>query len=140
MINRHLLTNDIDEPSIERLLEPSRVTLCYENLIKDEGLKTWMNIDLLVEPFELKVGFRENEFFNQLNKRASEFQAVLSGSDEDVDMTLDTEIDIDKELNKFKKRDLQELNQAITASSGDKRAVIKKDEVKLNQFIKSIAN
>ena len=110
MINRHLLTNDIDEPSIERLLEPSRVTLCYENLIKDEGLKTWMNIDLLVEPFELKVGFREIEFFNQLNKRASEFQAVLSGSDEDVDMTLDTEIDIDKELNKFKKRDLQELN------------------------------
>lgn len=70
MINRHLLNNDDEEASTEKLLEPSRITLQYENLIKDGGLNTWMNVDVLVEPFEMKVGFREIEFFNKLNANA----------------------------------------------------------------------
>ena len=67
MINRHLLFNDDEDASIEKLLEPSRITLSYENLIKDAGLNTWMSLDMLVEPFEMKVGFREIDFFNKLN-------------------------------------------------------------------------
>lgn len=70
MINRHLLSNDDEEASTEKLLEPSRITLQYENLIKDGGLNTWMDVDVLVEPFEMKVGFREIEFFNKLNANA----------------------------------------------------------------------
>lgn len=102
MINRHLLTVNDLEPSIERLLEPSRITLSYENLVKDGGLNTCMNVDFLVEPFELKVGFREIEFFNKLNANIQRFMEVINESDDILDMTLDTEIDLDKEINKFK--------------------------------------
>ena len=70
MINRHLLKEEFDDVSYEKLLEPSRVTIQYENLLKDNGLNTWKNIDVLVEPFEMKVGFREIEFFNKLNTSA----------------------------------------------------------------------
>ena len=72
------MLSEEEDPSIEKLLEPSRVTLTYENLIKDKGLNTWMNIDLLVEPFELKVGFREIEFFQKLNERVQKFLAVIT--------------------------------------------------------------
>jgi len=102
MINRHLLTVNDLEPSIEKLLEPSRVTFSFENLVKDGGLNTWMNLDLLVEPFELKVGFREIEFFNKLNINIQKFLDVINESDDMLNMTLDTDIDIDKEINKFK--------------------------------------
>ena len=70
MINRHLLKEEFDDVTFEKLLEPSRVTIQYENLIKDNGLNTWKSIDVLVEPFEMKVGFREIEFFNKLNASA----------------------------------------------------------------------
>ena len=52
MINRHLLKEEFDDVTFEKLLEPSRVTIQYENLIKDNGLNTWKSIDVLVEPFE----------------------------------------------------------------------------------------
>ena len=54
--------------SREKLLEPSRITINYENLIKEAGLKTNMSADVNVEPFEIKLGFRELEFFTNLNK------------------------------------------------------------------------
>lgn len=61
-----------------------------------------MNIDMLVEPFELKLGFRELEFFNKLNEKAQKFLMVISQPDDMLDMTLDTEIDVEKELSRFK--------------------------------------
>ena len=67
----------IEEVTIEKLLEPSRVTIKYENTSKEEGLKTSMMADVLVEPFEIKVGFREVEFFNKLNKNLQSFLGVL---------------------------------------------------------------
>jgi len=60
--------DDPEEVSREKLLEPSRITINYENLVKDAGLKTNMSADVNVEPFEIKLGFRELEFFNNLNK------------------------------------------------------------------------
>ena len=63
---------------MERLLEPSRITLSYENLLKDSGLNTWMSLDVLVEPFELKVGFREIEFFNKLNNNIANFLKIIN--------------------------------------------------------------
>jgi hypothetical protein len=58
----------LEEVTVEKLLEPSRVTIKYENTSKEEGLKTSMMADVHIEPFEIKVGFREVEFFNKLNK------------------------------------------------------------------------
>jgi hypothetical protein len=55
---------------VEKLLEPSRITIKYENILKEMGLKTLLTADLNVEPMEMKVGFREIEFFNNLNKVA----------------------------------------------------------------------
>lgn len=59
---------DTEQVSREKLLEPSRITINYENLIKEAGLKTNMSADVNVEPFEIKLGFRELEFFTNLNK------------------------------------------------------------------------
>lgn len=86
MINRHLLINDEDEPTVEKLVEPSRITLSYDNLLKDGGLKTWMSVDLQIEPFELKVGFREVEFFQKLNQNVQQFMNVMNAKD-DLDIT-----------------------------------------------------
>jgi hypothetical protein len=58
----------VEDPTFEKLLEPSRITIKYENISKDDGLKTNMIADVHVEPFEIKIGFRELEFFNKLNK------------------------------------------------------------------------
>lgn len=64
MVNRHLLT-DIDlEPSTEKLLEPSRITLKYDNILENEGYETDMKLDCNLEPFEMKLGYREVDFFN----------------------------------------------------------------------------
>lgn len=71
-LNGGLQEKPIDDSNVteEKLLEPSRITIKYENISKEEGLKTWMNAEVNVEPFEIKVGFRELEFFNKLNKNA----------------------------------------------------------------------
>lgn len=58
-----------EDVTTEKLLEPSRITVSYENIVKESGLKTWMNASVNVEPFEIKLGFRELEFFNELNKQ-----------------------------------------------------------------------
>lgn len=68
MVNRHLLTSDHEVPSTEKLLEPSRITLKYENHIENNGLKSNMVVDVNMEPFEMKLGYREIDFFNALNK------------------------------------------------------------------------
>jgi hypothetical protein len=59
--------------TFEKLLEPSRITVKYENVAKEDGLKTDMVAEVHVEPFEIKVGFRELEFFNKYNKSLQEF-------------------------------------------------------------------
>lgn len=69
MINRHLLDHDDDIPTTEKLLEPSRITIKYENKIENSGLKSELILDVLMEPFEMKLGFREIDFFNSLNAR-----------------------------------------------------------------------
>lgn len=55
-----------EDVTTEKLLEPSRITVSYENIVKESGLKTWMNASVNVEPFEIKLGFREIEFFNEV--------------------------------------------------------------------------
>ena len=44
---------------IEKLLEPSRICISYENIVKEGGLKTQMAATVNVEPFEIKLGFRD---------------------------------------------------------------------------------
>ena len=77
-----LLPDDKSELTTEKLLEPSRITINYENLVKDAGLKTYMTADINVEPFEIKIGFRELEFFSKLNKNIQEFLLVINDSDD----------------------------------------------------------
>jgi hypothetical protein len=102
MVNRHLLVHSDDIPSIEYLLEPSRVTVGYENLIQKAGLKTMMILDILMEPFELKVGFREMDFFTKLNLSLQSFLTQIQTQDPNETLSTDTEIDIEKELRIFK--------------------------------------
>ena len=93
-----------DEPETEKLLEPSRITVKYENLQENNALRTDMNIDVLMEPFEMKVGFREVDFFNNLNKSISVFRESIS--DKPIDRSsIVTELDLDTAINKLKKQD-----------------------------------
>ena len=73
MINRHLLTEDYEIPTTEKLVEPSRITVKYANTVVDKGLRTDMLADVLIEPFEVKLGFREIDFFNSLNANLALF-------------------------------------------------------------------
>jgi hypothetical protein len=54
-----------------------------------------------VEPFEIKLGFRELEFFTNLNKNLQDFLLILNDDREDVDnrsQSTTFEVDIDKKL------------------------------------------
>ena len=100
----NLQHDDAEEVSREKLLEPSRITINYENVLKDAGLKTNMSADVNVEPFEIKLGFRELEFFNNLNKNVQDFLLVLNDDRDDADLRSQTmtsttvDVDIDKKL------------------------------------------
>ena len=54
-------------------------------------------------------------------------------------MNLDTEVDDQKELNKFRAQELKELSAAIGGATKEKRAKIKKEEVNL-MFLNTLAN
>lgn len=68
MLDRHMLLSSNDVP-VEKLLEPSRITLNFNLNNKDNGLNSYMSTDIKVEPLELKIGFRELDFLNKLNKQ-----------------------------------------------------------------------
>jgi hypothetical protein len=55
-----------------------------------------------VEPFEIKLGFRELEFFTNLNKNLQDFLLILNDDrEDDADMRSQSttfEVDIDKKL------------------------------------------
>jgi hypothetical protein len=63
-----------------------------------------MSADVNVEPFEIKLGFRELEFFNNLNKNVQDFLLVLNDDRDDADLRSQTmasttmDVDIDKKL------------------------------------------
>ena len=65
-------------------MEPSRITLGWERMRKEGGLKEWSGVECLVEPCELKLGFRELDFFQKLNAKLQNFLAVLSPSADSV--------------------------------------------------------
>jgi hypothetical protein len=63
-----------------------------------------MSADVNVEPFEIKLGFRELEFFNNLNKNVQDFLLILNDDRDDADLRSQTmasttvDVDIDKKL------------------------------------------
>jgi plasmid maintenance system killer protein len=61
-----------------------------------------LSADVNVEPFEIKLGFRELEFFTNLNKNLQDFLLILNDDKDDIDMRSMTsttfEVDIDKKL------------------------------------------
>jgi len=54
--------------TFEELIQPCRITALYQNTIKDLGNFSEMNVHTTVEPIEIKVGFREIDFFKRLGK------------------------------------------------------------------------
>ena len=73
MVNRHLLKTEFGDATTEKLVEPSRVTVKFSNELEEGGLRSEMTLDALVEPIEIKIGFRELDFFNKLNVNMQEF-------------------------------------------------------------------
>ena len=127
MINRHTLVSLMDKPETEKLLEPSRITVKYENGSENNGLQTDMTVDVLVEPFEMKVGFREVDFFNNLNKSVQAFQAAMAEPPVVDRSSTITELDLDSALNKIKQKDLEE--NKVAKAVNEKRMKVKKEDV-----------
>lgn len=77
MYNRHLLQVQEDLTN-EKLLLPSRISMVYDkffNLSKDSDIT---NIELTIEPFDLKVGFRELENFRDIQTLFTDFQTRIN--------------------------------------------------------------
>ena len=55
-----------------------------------------------------------------------------------LDMTLDTEVDLDKELRKFRHQELKELTNAVTNSKQEKRTKIRKEEVRFEHYLLNV--
>lgn len=64
MLNRHLIPIK-GELNDEKLLQPTRISLVYDKQYKSQEHKDITNIQLTIEPFDLKLGFREVENFKQ---------------------------------------------------------------------------
>ena len=84
MYNRHLLQVQ-DDLTTEKLLLPSRISMIYDkffNLAKDSDIT---NIEMTIEPFDMKVGFRELENFQQIQKLFNDFQERMNKTEVNVD-------------------------------------------------------
>lgn len=77
-----------------------------------------MDADLLVEPFVLKLGFREIDFFNCLNTNLQAFLTAIA--DEPLEGQIDPETDLDRLLQKEKEIEMQRLEEKAYANTGDR--------------------
>ena len=103
MVNRHLVMAGDDDYTIEKLLQPSRITIKYLNIIEKQGLISDNLVDINMEPFEVKLGYREVDFFNQLNVNFQEFQKNIAPEEEQKE-EIDPETNLEKALEQEKKK------------------------------------
>jgi len=76
MVNRHLLSVQ-EELTTEKLLLPSRISIVYDNLNNVPKEINITNTEMTIEPFDMKVGFRELEDFKIIQKIWYDFQAKM---------------------------------------------------------------
>ena len=84
MVNRHLLGVQ-KELTTEKLLLPSRISIVYDNLNNVPKETNITNTEMTIEPFDMKVGFRELENFKQLQQLWYDFQAKMNKKGSDTD-------------------------------------------------------
>lgn len=77
MYNRHLLGVQADLTH-EKLLLPSRISLVFDKYANSQKETDTTNVEITIEPFDMKVGFRELENFKQLQKLMTDFSARIS--------------------------------------------------------------
>lgn len=77
MINRHLISVQGDLTS-EKILLPSRIGLSYDKYLNTPNDSDVTNIEMTIEPIDLKVGFRELNNFRQLGEVMTEFTQNIS--------------------------------------------------------------
>ena len=77
MINRHLLEVQ-EEETFEALLEPSRLTVYFDQSYTAEDRTTKMNAELLIEPFLCRFGFHEMLYFMELQEVLMKFLDSLN--------------------------------------------------------------
>jgi hypothetical protein len=70
-------------------------------------LKSELRMDVMVEPFEIKIGLREIDFFNKLNKNMQVYQENVNAADVSRNsvLSMDSDFDIDRVLDKEKKKE-----------------------------------
>lgn len=84
MYNRHLQEVQ-EELTQEKLLLPTRISLMYDKLVKTSKDLEIMNLELIVEPIDLKVGFREIDNFKDIQKLVEDMQEQLNQEEKEED-------------------------------------------------------
>jgi hypothetical protein len=90
MLNRHLLEVQ-DDLTSEKILLPSRIDLSYDKFINTPQETDITNIDITIEPIDMKVGFRELDNFKKLGEVLGQFAARISTPPEEEQSLGDTD-------------------------------------------------
>lgn len=90
MINRHLLEVQ-DDLTSEKILLPSRIDLSYDKFINAQKETDITNVEITIEPIDLKVGFRELDNFKKLGATMGEFSARINAPPEEEKSLEDNE-------------------------------------------------
>ena len=79
MVNRHLIRIQ-DNLTSEKLLLPSRISLWFDKFVNNPKEIDITNIEVMIEPFDMKIGFRELDNFKQLQELMNDFVQRISQS------------------------------------------------------------
>ncbi|CAI2359786.1 unnamed protein product [Moneuplotes crassus] len=138
MINRHLLEIQ-GELTQEKILLPTRIDLSYDKFLHTLKETDITNIEIVIEPIDLKVGFREIDNFKKLGEVMGEFSARISSPQEEEQKVYPQEgqegIEAFKETQQIG-IDKKEITEAIEEEvKATKRKIAIKDR-RIKEFIK----
>ena len=138
MINRHLLEVQ-DDLTIEKILLPCRIDLIYDKFVNTPKETDVTNIEVTIEPIDVKVGFRELDNFKELGEVMSEFSARISASPEE-----EHKLDLDEDMEGIEAlKETQQLgiDEKQLVDALEEEIEVKKQKVpikdrKIKEFIK----
>jgi len=139
MINRHLLQVQ-EELTSEKILLPSRIDLSYDKFFNSNKETDVSNVELMIEPIDLKIGFREIDNFKKLGEVMGEFSARISAPPEE-EQELDLEESENEGIEAFKETQQIGLDQNQLVEAMEEETQVTKQKVpirnrKIKEFIK----
>jgi hypothetical protein len=139
MINRHLLRIQSDLTS-EKILLPSRIGLSYDKFLSASNDSDVTNIEVNIEPIDMKVGFRELNNFQELGQVMSDFSVRVTDAMK-TEETKDSGIhapnyEQQKSRRELDLREQEMINSLEKSVQADLKSRVSIRDRKTKQFIK----